>query len=51
MWEKIKDFSSGFFVTGEPMIYGADVAIVLVSLAIVYVLTRYKKWGWLCANG
>lgn len=47
MWEKIKDFSSGFFVTGEPMIYGADVAIVLVSLAIVYVLTRYKKWGWL----
>jgi cytochrome aa3-600 menaquinol oxidase subunit I len=29
------------------MIYGADVSIVLVSLAIVFVLTYYKKWGWL----
>ncbi|GIM46386.1 cytochrome ubiquinol oxidase subunit I [Collibacillus ludicampi] len=43
----IKDFASHFFVTGDPLIYGADVSIVLVSLAIVFVLTYYKKWGWL----
>lgn len=36
-----------FFVTGEPMIYGAMVAIVLVSLAIVVGLTYFKKWGYL----
>jgi cytochrome aa3-600 menaquinol oxidase subunit 1 len=43
----IKDFASHFFVTGDPLIYGADVSIVLVSLAIVFVLTYFKKWGWL----
>lgn len=47
MWDKIKDFSSGFFVTGDPLIYGADVAIVLVSIAILFVLTYFKKWGWI----
>ena len=36
-----------FFITGEPLIYGADASIVLVSAAIVFVLTYYKKWGWL----
>ncbi|MDR0268218.1 cytochrome aa3 quinol oxidase subunit I [Paenibacillus sp.] len=36
-----------FFVTGEPMIYGADVSIILVSLAIVIGLTYFKKWGYL----
>lgn len=36
-----------FFVTGEPMIYGAMVSIVVVSLAIVIGLTYFKKWGWL----
>ncbi len=36
-----------FFVTGEPMIYAADVSIVLVSLAIVIGLTYFKKWGYL----
>ena len=36
-----------FFVTGEPMIYGADIAIVLVSVAILFSLTYLKKWGWL----
>lgn len=36
-----------FFVTGEPMIYGAMVSIVLVSLAIVIGLTKFKKWGYL----
>lgn len=47
MWEKIKDFASTFFVTGDPLIYGADVAIVLTSIAIVFVLTYFKKWKWL----
>lgn len=46
--ENIKDFLlHDFFVTGEPMIYMADVAIILVSLAIVFVLTYFKKWKWL----
>ncbi|AWX54701.1 MULTISPECIES: cbb3-type cytochrome c oxidase subunit I [Brevibacillus] len=47
MWENIKDFASTFFVTGDPLIYGADVSIVLSIIAIVFVLTKYKKWGWL----
>lgn len=42
----LANFASHFFVTG-PMELGADVAIALVSLGIVYTLTRYKKWGWL----
>ncbi|MBH8602873.1 cytochrome aa3 quinol oxidase subunit I [Thermoactinomyces sp. CICC 10522] len=37
----------GFFVTGEPMIYMADVLIVLVTLGIIFVLTYFKKWRWL----
>lgn len=36
-----------FFVTGEPMIYGAMASIVLVSLAILIGLTYFKKWGYL----
>lgn len=36
-----------FFVTGDPLILGADVSIVLVSLGIVFVLTYFKKWKWL----
>ncbi|GIP58600.1 cytochrome aa3 quinol oxidase subunit I [Paenibacillus sp. FSL W8-0186] len=36
-----------FFVTGEPMIYGAMVSIVIVSIAIVVGLTYFKKWGYL----
>ncbi|USB33991.1 cbb3-type cytochrome c oxidase subunit I [Paenibacillus sp. YPG26] len=47
MWENIKEFASTFFVTGDPLIYGADVAIVLTSIAIVFVLTYFKKWTWL----
>jgi cytochrome aa3-600 menaquinol oxidase subunit I len=38
---------SHFFVTGDPMIYGADVSIALVTVGIVFVLTKFKKWGWL----
>ena len=47
MLESIKNFASWFFVTGDPLIYGADASIVLVSAAILFVLTKYKKWGWL----
>lgn len=36
-----------FFVTGDPLIYGAMVSIVVVSLAIVIGLTYFKKWGYL----
>jgi cytochrome aa3-600 menaquinol oxidase subunit 1 len=39
--------TSGLFVTGDPMIYGADVSIVLSIVAIVVFLTYFKKWGWL----
>jgi cytochrome aa3-600 menaquinol oxidase subunit I len=38
---------SHFFVTGDPMIYGADVSIVLATIAILFSLTYFKKWGWL----
>ncbi|MBB6733072.1 cbb3-type cytochrome c oxidase subunit I [Cohnella zeiphila] len=47
MLDRIKDFASGFFVTGDPLIYGADVAIVLTMIAVVAVLSYFKKWGWL----
>ncbi|MFD0713412.1 cbb3-type cytochrome c oxidase subunit I [Paenibacillus sp. GCM10027626] len=47
MWDKVKDFASEFFVTGDPLIYGADVSIVLTILAIVVSLTYFKKWKWL----
>lgn len=47
MLENVKDFASHFFVTGDPLIYGADVSIVLAMVAIVFVLTYFKKWGWL----
>jgi cytochrome aa3-600 menaquinol oxidase subunit 1 len=38
---------SEFFVTGEPLIYAADVAIALTVIGIVFVLTYFKKWKWL----
>ncbi|TVX97145.1 cbb3-type cytochrome c oxidase subunit I [Cohnella terricola] len=47
MWDNVKDFASDFFVTGDPLIYGADVAIVLTMVAIVSALTYFKKWTWL----
>lgn len=47
MLHQIKDFASGFFVTGDPLIYGADASIVLVTAAIVFTLTYFKKWRWL----
>ncbi|WP_100403253.1 cytochrome aa3 quinol oxidase subunit I [Bacillus sp. FJAT-42315] len=36
-----------FFVTGDPMIYGAMVSIVVASVSIVAGLTYFKKWGYL----
>ena len=47
MLQALANWAPHFFVTGDPMIYGADASIALVSVAIVFVLTRYKKWGWL----
>ncbi|WP_433748111.1 cbb3-type cytochrome c oxidase subunit I [Falsibacillus pallidus] len=47
MIDKIKDFASHFFVTGDPLIYGADVSIGLSMVAILFALTYFKKWGWL----
>ncbi|NBD23742.1 cbb3-type cytochrome c oxidase subunit I [Paenibacillus glycinis] len=47
MIDSIKDFVSWFFVTGDPLIYGADVSIVLTTVAIIFVLTYFGKWGWL----
>ncbi|MEK8127794.1 cbb3-type cytochrome c oxidase subunit I [Paenibacillus filicis] len=47
MWDKIKEFSSEFFVTGDPLILGAQVSIGIAMVAIVFVLTYFKKWSWL----
>ena len=47
MIDSLKEFASHFFVTGEPMIYASDVAIALVSIAILFTLTYLKKWKWL----
>ncbi|KPV44764.1 cbb3-type cytochrome c oxidase subunit I [Alicyclobacillus ferrooxydans] len=47
MPESVRNFATHFFVTGDPMIYGADAAITLVSLGIVFTLTYFKKWKWL----
>ena len=30
-----------------PLELGSDVAIVLTSAAVIFILTRYRKWGWL----
>ncbi|EFM09203.1 cytochrome c oxidase subunit I [Paenibacillus curdlanolyticus YK9] len=46
MWGNLHSFSD-FFVTGDPMILGAQVSIALAMIAIVFVLTVFKKWGWL----
>ncbi|EIT87345.1 cytochrome aa3-600 quinol oxidase subunit I [Fictibacillus macauensis ZFHKF-1] len=36
-----------FFVTGDPLIYGADVSIALTTVGILFYLTYFKKWKWL----
>ncbi|MEK8131649.1 cbb3-type cytochrome c oxidase subunit I [Paenibacillus filicis] len=47
MWDKVKSFASEFFVTGDPLIYGADVSIGLTLITVVVVLTYFRKWTWL----
>ncbi|MEW9698727.1 cbb3-type cytochrome c oxidase subunit I [Paenibacillus sp. SI8] len=47
MLDTIKQFASEFFVTGDPMILGAQVSIGLAMVAMVFVLTFFRKWGWL----
>ncbi|MGA9289263.1 MAG: cbb3-type cytochrome c oxidase subunit I, partial [Anaerobacillus sp.] len=36
-----------FFVTGDPLIYGADVSIILTMIGAIFALTYFKKWKWL----
>ncbi|TKD70461.1 cytochrome aa3 quinol oxidase subunit I [Pseudalkalibacillus hwajinpoensis] len=36
-----------FFVTGDPLIYGADVSIALTLIGAIFALTYFKKWKWL----
>ena len=40
-------FFSSNIVKNDPLIYGADASIAMVSIAIVAVLTYFKKWKWL----
>lgn len=47
MLDNLKEFASEFFVTGDPLILGAQVSIALSVVAIVFVLTYFKKWRWL----
>src|SRR5690606_2939549 len=47
MLDTVKEFASEFFVTGDPLILGAQVSIALALVAIVFVLTYFKKWKWL----
>lgn len=43
----MKQFLNDFFVTGEPLIYAADVLILMATAGIVFLLTYLKKWAWL----
>ncbi|NQX64529.1 cbb3-type cytochrome c oxidase subunit I [Paenibacillus alba] len=47
MLDTIKQFASEFFVTGDPLILGAQVSIGLSMVAMVFVLTYFRKWVWL----
>ena len=41
-------FADTFLMWDEgPLIWGSDVAILLVSIGIIWVLTHFKKWKWL----
>ena len=40
-------FPATFIITGDPLIYGAEVSIVLATIGILFVLTYFKKWTWL----
>ena len=45
MIDRIKDFASEFFVTGDPLIYGADVSIGLTMVAILFRPQLFQKMG------
>lgn len=36
-----------FIVMGDPLILGAQISILLTSIAVVAGLTYFKKWKWL----
>lgn len=36
-----------FFITGDPLILGSQIAIVLTSLGIIAGITYLKRWTWL----
>lgn len=36
-----------FFITGDPLILGSQIAILLTMFGIVAGLTYFKKWNWL----
>lgn len=36
-----------FFITGDPLILGAQISILLTIIGIVFVLSYFKKWKWL----
>jgi cytochrome aa3-600 menaquinol oxidase subunit 1 len=39
-WSKV-------LITGDPLIFGSQIAIVLTSLGIIVGVTYFKKWKWL----
>lgn len=48
MFKEFWDFlMNDFFITGDPLILGAQVSIGLSMVAIVIALTYFKKWRWL----
>ncbi|MUT67899.1 cbb3-type cytochrome c oxidase subunit I [Paenibacillus sp. NEAU-GSW1] len=48
MFQNFIDFMlNDFFVTGDPLILGAQVSIALTMVAVVLVLTYFRKWRWL----
>ncbi|SFF25020.1 cytochrome aa3-600 menaquinol oxidase subunit 1 [Paenibacillus algorifonticola] len=48
MFQNLIDFLlNDFFITGDPLILGAQVSIGLSMVAVVFALTYFKKWRWL----
>ena len=39
-WDKV-------LITGDPLIFGSQIAIVLTMLGILVGVTYFKKWKWL----
>lgn len=36
-----------FIITGDPLILGAQISILISAIGAVFVLTYFKKWKWL----